>query len=208
LNTNNLNIQKMKNTILSAVIGVGILASFAFSNVISYSVNVEQSTVTWIGKKIAYSHNGTIKISEGKLDISEGNLIGGNFTIDMTSIEDLDLEDSEKNAKLLGHLKSPDFFGVEKYPTATMEITSVKMLKSEGGNYEVTGDLTIKGQTHPVVFPADISINDGIVTAKATIVFDRSKYDVRYGSGSFFDDLGDTVIYDDIEIGVELIANN
>ena len=125
----------------------------------------------------------------------------------MTSIVNLDIENSEKNAQLVGHLNSADFFNIEEFPTAKMEITSVKKQKSENSNYEITGDLTIKGIKNSIVFPSKVEIDGDIVSATAKIVFDRSKYDVRYGSGSFFDDLGDKIIYDDIELGVELIAN-
>jgi len=197
----------MKKTIIALGLSAILMASFAFTYVVNYSVNVEESNVTWVGKKITYDHKGTIKISNGSLDVSSNNLVGGSFTIDMNSIANLDLEDSEKNAKLIGHLKSADFFNVSEFPTASMVITSVKMNKAEGSNYEVMGDLTIKGITKPVTFPAMVVIDNDIVSAKATVVFDRSEYDVRYGSGSFFDDLGDKVIYDDIELGIELVAN-
>jgi len=197
----------MKKTIITLGLSVIIMASFAFTYVVNYSVNIEESNVTWVGKKITYDHKGTIKISNGSLDVSGNKLVGGSFTIDMNSIVNLDLEDSEKNAKLIGHLKSADFFNVSEFPTASMVITSAKMKKAEGSNYEVMGELTIKGITKPVTFPAMVDIDGDIVTAKATVVFDRSEYDVRYGSGSFFDNLGDNVIYDDIELGVELVAN-
>ncbi|NNF22771.1 MAG: YceI family protein [Saprospiraceae bacterium] len=197
----------MKKIIVTLALSAILMATFAFTNFVTFSVNVEESNITWVGKKITYDHTGTIKISSGSLDITGDKLAGGSFTIDMNSMINLDLEDAEKNGQLLGHLKSADFFNVSEFPTAKMVITSAKMKKAEGSNYEVTGDLTIKGITKPVTFPAMVNIDKDIVTANATIVFDRSEYDVRYGSGSFFDDLGDKVIYDDIELGVELIAN-
>jgi polyisoprenoid-binding protein YceI len=197
----------MKKTIIALGLSAILMASFAFTYVVTYSVNIEESNLTWVGKKITYDHKGTIKISSGSLDISGNNLVGGSFTIDMNTIVNLDIEDSEKNAKLIGHLKSADFFNVAEFSTANMVITSAKMKKAEGSNYEIQGDLTIKGITKPVTFPALVVIDGDIVTAKATVVFDRSEYDVRYGSGSFFDDLGDQVIYDDIALGVELVAN-
>ena len=197
----------MKKTLLALGLVIMILSSFTFIKVVTYSVDVEKSSLTWVGKKVAYSHTGTIKISTGGLDISNNNLVGGTFTIDMKSIKDLDIEDDCKNTKLVGHLKSKDFFNVSEYPSATMVLTSAKMKKSDEANYEITGDLTIKGITHPVTFPANVEVGDHVVTAKATLIFDRSKYKIKYGSGSFFDDLGDKLIYDDIEIGIELIAS-
>ena len=197
----------MKKTILTFALSAIMLATMAFNYIVTYRVNVEESTVTWVGKKIAYDHSGTIKILDGNLDIANGDLIGGSFTIDMTTIVNVDIENAEKNAQLVGHLNSEDFFNVAEFPTAKMDITSVKKQKSDAGNYMISGDLTIKGITNSVEFPANITIDGDMVSATATVIFDRSKYNVRYGSGSFFDDLGDKVIYDDIELGVELIAN-
>lgn len=195
----------MKKTILFLGVAVALVASLAFTNVISYSVNVSESSVVWKGQKLTGSHHGTIAINAGDLDISAGSLVGGNFQMDMTTINNQDIDDGEMKAKLEGHLKSADFFNIAEYPTADFIITSAK--KQTGDyNYEITGDLTIKGQTHPVTFPADVQMSDDMVSASATIVFDRSKYDVRYGSNSFFDNLGDKAIYDDIEIEVEIIA--
>ena len=175
--------------------------------VISYNVDIEQSKLTWKGKKATYGHLGTINLGNGTLTVSDGKLTGGNFDMDMTSIANTDLDDESKNAKLVGHLKSEDFFNVSIFPTSNVKITSVKEQKSENGNYELTADLTIKGATHPVRFAANVMMEGDKIVAEATIVFDRSKYDVRYGSGSFFDDLGDAVIHDDVEIGVKLVAN-
>lgn len=171
-----------------------------------YKVNTKESKLEWVGKKVTGQHNGYIQLKVGKLEMSNEKLSGGYFEIDMTTIENEDITDEEERAKLVGHLKSDDFFGVEKYPKAMFKITSVEPSNSGNGNYKVKGDLTIKGKTHPVEFVADVKESDGKINAKASIVFDRSKYDVRYGSGSFFDDLGDRLIYDDVELNVQLVA--
>ena len=196
----------MKKTILALGMAVALFASFAFTTIISYSVNVGESTVTWVGKKVTGSHNGTIEMTTGDLDISAGKLVGGNFSIDMTTIENSDIEDEGMRAKLEGHLKSADFFNVTEFPSADFVITSAKQQSGEF-NYEITGDLTIKGQTHPVTFHAKVTVSGSAVSATASIVFDRSKYDVRYGSDSFFDNLGDKAIYDDVELDVNIVAN-
>ena len=215
----------MKNLRLTLllVLVAGVLSFFSFKNpevkvsktfvaayaADTYKVNAQQSKVEWSGKKVAYGHNGTVDLAEGELQIDKNKLTGGKFTIDMTSIKNVDLTDAEKNANLVGHLKSDDFFSVEKYPTATLNITSVKAIKKpEAGkpNYEVTGDLTIKGKTNPVTFPALVTVEKDKATASAKIVVDRSKYDVRYGSDSFFDNLGDKVIMDEFELNVNLVA--
>lgn len=184
-----------------------IVGSFAFNYITSYSIDIEQSELTWAGKRIAYGHSGTLNLAKGTLTVANGELTGGNFEMDMTSMVSTDIEDESRKTRLMGHLKSEDFFNVAQFPTSMVSITSVKSQKSEYGNYEITADLTIKGTTHPVTFPANVVIKGDQIIAEASILFDRSKYNIRYGSGSFFDDLGDKVISDDIEIGVKLIAN-
>ena len=161
------------------------------------TVDVEQSSVTWTGKKVTGSHTGSIKLTEGNLEFASGRLSGGSFTIDMTSITNSDL-DGDMKGKLEGHLKSDDFFGVENHPTATLKITKVG--PGDGG-YKVWGDLTIKGKTASVGFNA--SVNGS--SAQANITVDRTIYDVRYGSGKFFEDLGDRMIYDDFDLVVNLV---
>ncbi len=165
------------------------------------SVSVDNSTVKWVGSKVGGSHNGTISLSEGNIIMEEGILTGGSFVIDMTSISNDDLKGGSKE-KLEGHLKSDDFFGVEKYPTAKFEITSA--IPQGSGKYKVIGNITIKGTTKEIKFPATVEkVGEGY-TANADITIDRSEFDVRYGSGSFFDGLGDKVIYDDFQLSVSL----
>ena len=187
--------------------GLGIMAAFTPPKkpTAAYTIDTEQSTVQWTGKKVTGQHNGEIELQEGTLDIDGEQLSGGQFVIDMQSINTLDLEGEDK-AKLEGHLKSDDFFGVETYPTAKLVITQVT--PQEGDQYLITGDLTIKESTHPIEFPATVRLQDGQLTAEATLTVDRTQYDVRYGSSSFFDNLGDKVIYDDFDINVSLVATS
>ncbi|SFU62901.1 Polyisoprenoid-binding protein YceI [Pustulibacterium marinum] len=180
------------------------LATLAMALVVSVTafaqtktVKAEESTVTWKGYKVTGSHEGTVDLKSGTLKFDGDKLTGGQFTVDMTTIGSTDLE-GEYKGKLDGHLKSEDFFGVEKYPNATLKITKVK---ATGKNsYKVTGDLTIKSTTEPITF--DMSVYGSKATA--TLKIDRSKYDVRYGSGSFFDGLGDKTIYDEFDLVVDL----
>lgn len=166
-----------------------------------YVVNVADSTVNWKGAKaVGNSHIGGINISEGMLTVADGELVSGSFVLDMTSITSGD----NGGDRLIGHLKSDDFFGVETHPTATLVINSAESLG--GGQYAVQGDLTIKNITNPIEFTATATETDGQLTASADIVFDRALYDVQYGSGSFFSDLGNDLINDEIEITVELVA--
>ena len=196
----------MKKSLLFLSLMVFVAFGFSSKNE-EYKVNIKESKLEWVGKKVTGQHNGYIKLSNGKLEMANEKLTGGYFEIDMSTIENEDITDSDGRAKLVGHLKSDDFFGVETHPKAMFKITSVKAKKSDYGNYHVKGDLTIKGKTNPVEFDADVKESGGKIEAKASIVFDRSKYDVKYGSGSFFDDLGDRLIYDDIELNVALVAS-
>ena len=160
-------------------------------------IKVEKSKVVWKGYKVTGSHQGVIAIKSGHLNFNEGKLNGGNFIIDMSTITSTDLE-GEYKGKLEGHLKSDDFFGVEKYPTASLIFTKVKSISKN--SYKVTGDLTIKGKTEIISF--NLSINEN--KANVSLKIDRTKFDVRYGSTSFFDGLKDKAIYDEFDLVADL----
>lgn len=169
------------------------------------NVDSTNSTVEWEGSKPTGKHHGTIKVSQGKVFITDGELIGGNFIIDMKTIKDLDLEDAESNAKLVGHLKSADFFDVEKYPTAKFEITEAKLIDNSKGNYEITGNLTMKEKTASVKFPATVVLTEEELTVNTPqFIIDRSVWDVRYGSRKFFDNLRDNYISDEIGLKISI----
>ena len=171
-----------------------------------YQVNVSASDLTWYGYKVTGQHHGSIDLKSGSLNFENGQLVGGEFVIDMTTIRNADMAGSGGAEKLEGHLKSDDFFGVSRYPTATLTLTKV-IPYGTAGDYKITGDLTIKGTTKPVKFMAKVSENGGGLVATAEITVDRSEYDVRYGSGSFFDNLGDKAISDEFELKVNLALN-
>lgn len=174
----------------------------------TYSVNTEKSKVEWFAEKVTGKHNGEVNVKSGKMENNHGKLTGS-VTMDMSSIVVTDLEGKYKE-KLENHLKSEDFFSVEEFSTAIFNITSVEPLKnaSEGGeNFKVSGDLTIKGITNPISFPANIQFNGTGMTASGTMVIDRSKYNVRYGSPSFFADIGDKAIYDEFKLKFDLNAS-
>ena len=167
----------------------------------TYNVSASKSSVEWLGEKVTGKHTGTIAIQTGSLEVKNGKLVGGEFVIDMTSIKCTDLS-GETAKKLEGHLNSNDFFGTESHKTAKLVITKVK--SNGSGKYTVTGDLTIKGQTHSVTFDTTLNEASGKATAEATIKVDRTKYGIRYGSGSFFDNLGDKAISDEFTLTVKL----
>jgi polyisoprenoid-binding protein YceI len=165
-----------------------------------YKVDLTQSSITWEGKKFAGSHKGTVDLTSGNLDFNGKKLAGGGFVANMTTIKDAD-----KNGGLEKHLKADDFFGVEKFPAANFVI---KKVTGNGAAVDITGDLTIKGVTQSVTFPATLAWNaDKSVTATAEkITIDRTKFGIQFKSKSVFANIGDNFIYDDFTISVKLVA--
>jgi len=177
-----------------------------------YIVNNEESTIVWTGKKslVESSHTGTINATEGTITVDGGVITAGKFVLDMNTIVSTDVTDADMNGKLVGHLKSADFFDVEVHPTATFEITSASKLEevdSLNNNYKIAGNLTIKGVAKNIEFPANVTIENGVLTAKADFAIDRTQWEVKYGSGTVFSDLGDKAISDAIEFNITLKAN-
>jgi len=171
---------------------------------ITHTVNSSESQVFWKAYKVTGAHEGYITVKDGSLDINDGVLTGGTFTIDMTSINCTDLT-GEYKGKLEGHLHSPDFFATSEFPTAQLQITKVSP-KGTPGDYKVTGDLSIKGITKEIKFYANIAEEGDKVIATADLKVDRTDFNVRYGSGSFFENLGDKTVYDEFDLGVKLVA--
>ena len=169
-------------------------------------VNNKISSIEWVGKKVTGQHEGTIMVKEGTVNVEGGILKDGMLVIDMTSILVTDIEDAETNAKLKGHLYSEDFFGVENHPTATLKINNTKQV--EGENYLIMADLTIKGHTEKVEIPAIIKMEDNKLVAIGEVEINRTKFGIKYGSGSFFDDLGDKAIYDNFVVKFKVGATS
>ncbi len=190
----------MKNSIKNmATLVIVALMAFAFTTAEGEKkeINLEKSKVVWKGYKVTGSHAGIISIKSGHLNFAKDKLTGGAFEIDMSTITVTDLK-GEYKGKLEGHLKSDDFFGVKKFPTATLLFTKVK---SVGKNsYKVKGDITIKGKTETVSFNVSVYGSKANVSLK----IDRTKFDVRYGSTSFFDGLKDKAIYDEFDLIADL----
>lgn len=172
-----------------------------------FTVSTDNSKVLWIGTKVTGQHNGDIKIKSGDISIENGLLTGGNFVIDMASINTLDLEGDSKN-DLDGHLKNEDFFDVANHPEATFEVTkATKLMNDANANYIVSGNLTIKGITKEVTFKAKMMKENDMVSIKTPpFKIDRTEWGVKYGSASFFDGLKDKAISNDITMEVMLIA--
>lgn len=165
----------------------------------TFNIVAAQSNIDWTGRKVTGAHNGTIDIKQGRLTLEDGRLTGGSFVIDTASIKVLDVTDPATNAQFTGHLASDDFFSIAQYPEAFFNISAVS-------NDHVEGDLTIKGITHKVGFHANLSIAGDTLTATGRIVIDRTKYGIRFRSGNFFKDLGDTLIYNDFDLDVTITA--
>jgi polyisoprenoid-binding protein YceI len=215
----------MKSTIfLSAISAMFILTSCGSSSnteasgevaeagagAINYTIDPATSNVEWTAKKVTGQHNGTVALKSGELKAESGALTAGKFTMDMTSIVVLDIPaNDEYNGKLVGHLKSPDFFNVEASPEANFEIVSVEPIAGAvagASNYTVKGNLTIKGIAKAITFPATITIADDNLTANAQFDIDRTEWDIQYGSGKFFQDLGDKMINDAFTVKFAITA--
>ena len=193
----------MKKVFIFAAFAVLALSSATLLKPSVFKVDVTKSTFKWTGKKVTGTHWGYVKFSDGTLSVEKGQVKGGTLNVDMTSMDVQDTK-GEWGTKLEGHLKSDDFFGTAKNPKSTLVI---KSLKSTGGtNYDMTAALTIKGVTNDITFPATIAVTKTDVKATATFKVDRTKFGVKYGSGSFFDNLGDKAIENDFTVEVNIVA--
>jgi len=185
--------KNLKSIALALVVVLSTLSLTAQTK----KVDASKSNINWIGKKVTGQHNGTVNLKAGALVFKGKKLKGGTFTVDMTSLTATDLQ-GEYQGKLNGHLKSEDFFGTAKFPTATLVFKKVAI--KAPNVYTVTGDLTIKGITNPVTFDLAIANN----TAATAFKVDRTKYDIKYNSASIFSTIGDKAISDDFELAVTL----
>ncbi len=203
---------------------------------VDYSIDTSTSHVTYIGSKVGGKHNGTIPVSGGTISTEDGSIVAGKITIDMTSIDNEDLEGVEGDygeEGFLKHLRSPEFFDVEKYPTATFEVTSVELFDPnatietkeeyesenkpmsadefmvEGATHTITGNLTMKDVTKSITFPAKVSMEDGNINAEAKFNIDRTVWNVKYGDeASAVDKAKDKFVYNTVNVGFDIKANS
>lgn len=191
----------MKSLMLSLV----LLSSFSvMAKEVTFTADSAASKVVWLGKKVTGEHTGVISLKSGNLKFDDKKFVGGEFEVDMSSITVTDLTDPKYNADLVGHLKSPDFFNSAQFPVSTLKIKSATKVK--GSNYKIVADLTIKGISNEVTYNADVVDSAKSVSTKGKIIFDRTKYKIEYKSGKFVPNLGDKLIYDDVQLNVELVA--
>ncbi|NSW95533.1 MAG: YceI family protein [Bacteroidales bacterium] len=176
-----------------------ILVSLNMNAQEKFTADRDKTTLSWLGEKVMGQHTGTVKLLSGWINWQNNMITSGEFLIDMKTIKD-----DENSARLEGHLKSDDFFGVDKFPVSKLVITGSESF--EKGTAVVKGNLTIKETTLPVEFKATIQKSEEGIWFYSNIIVDRSKYNVRYGSGSFFSNLGNNLIYDEFKVKVNLLV--
>ena len=188
----------MKNAFIILIMLV-VLPSMTFE------ISQDKSIIKWKGSKSTGSyHDGNILIENGTINIDENAILNGEIIIDMNSITCIDIEDENSNQYLVEHLKNEDFFSVPTFPIASLKLINVKKKKND--EYLITADLTIKDQTHPIDFIANIKINKDAAIAIGKINIDRSKYNIKYKSKTWYPDLGDRFINDIFELYFNLVA--
>jgi len=181
---------------------------------IEFNANIDKSTIEWLGTKPTGTHFGTVGLSDGKIFVDKNKVTGGTLVIDLNSIEVHDIEEPALNDRLLGHLKSADFFYVDSFPTATFQIASLEKIsdavKSEDGivpTHLVKGNLTMRGITKGITFPAAIEVKDNLVYVESSqFMINRTNWNVNYGSKSIFAELKDNFIHDEMGIKIEFVA--
>ncbi len=195
---NNSKMNHMKKTAKILVLALITTAFMAFTPPTAKKMMVKESSITWVGKKVTGKHTGTIGLKEGYIEMNNDRITGGEFVIDMTSLQVTDLQAGKGKEKLEGHLSSDDFFGVANHPTATLVIAGSS---KNGNSYAVEGSITIKGVTQPISFTMDMNGNK----ASTKVSIDRTKFGITYKSGNFFDNLKDAAIKDNFDLEVNLM---
>ena len=175
-----------------------------------YTVNPEKSRFEWMGCNLASTHRGTIRIASGQINLEKGQLSGGSFTLDMSSIQNTDLTDPDLRKMLENHLLSDDFFDADRYPTAVLEIRRAELLPNPtpgAPNHTITAELTLKDVSREIQFPAVVAVGeDGTLIANAQVEIDRTQWNVIYGSGRFFRMLGKHLVNDSVTLNITLVA--
>ncbi|MBD2722476.1 YceI family protein [Hymenobacter armeniacus] len=211
----------MKKYLLPALFAVAVLGAAPAAsaqknnsakmatNAPAYALQPQLSTLGWEGKAVTHGHNGTMNFSSGELLVKGNAVVGGTVTVDMKTMKATDIKDAESHGKFVGHMSSDDFFGVATYPTSTFKIVSVAPIKGaakDADNATITGDMTIKGVTQRISFPAKVGVKDGVAAATGKVTIDRTKFGLKYGSKSFFESIGDKAIYDTFDLTFNVIA--
>lgn len=191
----------MKKLILSSALILGNLTFICAQSVLN--IDLEKSSIEWVGEKVTGAHSGNVQLQKAHFVMGKEHIEGGEFTMDMNSITCTDIENPKYAGKLVDHLKDEDFFGVDKYPTSSFSFTKVIF---DGTSYLITGTMTIKEMSQEITFPAQFHTEKDKLTADAVVKIDRTKHDIKYGSGQFFDGLGDRMILDDFTLTIHLVS--
>ena len=193
----------MKNIAIIITLAI-CFSSFTSVHTDHFKIDTQKSNIKWVGSKISgSSHEGNISITEGIISINHGNMVNAEFVVDLKTMTCTDL--AEKKAEyLVEHLKNEDFFDVPNHPEARLKL--IKATKTEKG-YNIIAGLSIKNKTHPVIFDIEWTQRGSAALASGKLIFDRTKFDITYGSGSFFDNLGDRAINDEVILEFRVIAN-
>ena len=213
----------MKKFLLPALFAVAVLGAAPAAsaqkmnsakmatNAPAYKLQPQLSTLGWEGKAVTHGHNGTMQFNNGELLVKGNAIVGGTVTVDMKTMKASDITDAESQGKFVGHMSGVDFFDVDKNPTSVFKIVSVTPIKGaakSADNATIAGDMTIKGVTQRLSFPAKVGVEKGVAAATGKVTIDRTKFGLKYGSKSFFDSLGDKAINDDFTLAFNIIAKN
>lgn len=200
----------MKKILFPALFAfAGLVAAPAAQAQTAYKLQPQLSTLGWEGKAVTHGHNGTIQFASGDLLVKNNAVVGGTTTVDMKTLKATDITDADQQGKFVGHMSSDDFFGAEKNPTSTFKIVSVTPIKgaaATANNATIVGDMTIKGVTNRLTFPAKVGVKNGVAAATGKVTIDRTKFGLKYGSKSFFESIGDKAIYDDFTLDFNVVA--
>ncbi|MEE3037178.1 MAG: YceI family protein [Bacteroidota bacterium] len=194
----------MKNVSFLALAFI-IFSAFSNTHTEEFKVDPTKSKLEWVAEKVTGGHNGYVSVKSGSVLMDHGKIAKASFSIDMTSITNVDIESEKYREKLIDHLKSEDFFEVDKHPEVTF-----KMIRSNSlakNKYNVLAELTIKGNKNVISFPLELTQSGSELNCKGTFKFDRTKYDIIYGSGTFFDNLGDKAIDNEVVVNFDLFLS-
>ena len=191
----------MGNIIRTAAIFITVFVSI-LTAADTLQVDMENSQIKWIGRKVTGEHSGTLNLSGGWVVLDKNSINSGKFIFDMASISNTDIESPEWKQKLEDHLKSEDFFHTDSFPHAILEIKNRQSLIIENSkkSAQILADLTIRGITHEIKFPFDLTQSQNNFNAEGSVDIDRTLYNIQYKSGKFFDELGDKLIYDNFTV--------
>lgn len=179
-----------------------VLTAFT-THVDEYTADVTKSKLVWKAEKVTGGHDGHVSLKSGNVFMDHGKIAKASFVVDMNTITNDDIKSEKYSNKLVGHLKSEDFFNVKKHPEVSFDM--IKATPVGNGKFDVFGNITIKGIQVVISFPMMLKESKSELEVSGTFSFDRTKFDIKYDSGSFFENLGDRAIKDDVLIDFNIV---